>query len=220
MNSIPVLYENEEILVINKPAGLAVQGGNGISHSLDKDFSQTLGYKIFLVHRLDRDTSGLMIVAKSAFAANKWTKLIGSKAAKKEYLALCAGTLKNKSGVIKDDLIQHGESKSAVTYYNVEKQWNTLISPEYSQEITSVPLSLIRLKLETGRMHQIRIHLAKQNCPIAGDDQHGNFKINKLLKKQLKVKRLMLASVKLTIPIDGKEMVFEIPLPEDFPVEQ
>ncbi len=220
MNSIPVLYENEEILVINKPAGLAVQGGNGISHSLDKDFSQTLGYKIFLVHRLDRDTSGLMIVAKSAFAANKWTKLIGSKAAKKEYLALCAGTLKNKSGVIKDDLIQHGENKSAVTYYNVEKQWNTSISPEYSQEITSVPLSLIRLKLETGRMHQIRIHLAKQNCPIAGDDQHGNFKINKLLKKQLKVKRLMLASVKLTIPIDGKEMFFEIPLPEDFPVEQ
>ena len=220
MNSIPVLYENEEILVINKPAGLAVQGGNGISHSLDKDFSQTLGYKIFLVHRLDRDTSGLMIVAKSAFAANKWTKLIGIKAAKKEYLALCAGTLKNKSGVIKDDLIQHGESKSAVTYYNVEKQWNTSISPEYSQEITSVPLSLIRLKLETGRMHQIRIHLAKQNCPIAGDDQHGNFKINKLLKKQLKVKRLMLASVKLTMPIDGKEMVFEIPLPEDFPVEQ
>ena len=220
MNSIPVLYENEEILVINKPAGLAVQGGNGISHSLDKDFSQILGYKIFLVHRLDRDTSGLMIVAKSAFAANKWTKLIGSKAAKKEYLALCAGTLKNKSGVIKDDLIQHGESKSAVTYYNVEKQWNTSISPEYSQEITSVPLSLIRLKLETGRMHQIRIHLAKQNCPIAGDDQHGNFKINKLLKKQLKVKRLMLASVKLTMPIDGKEMVFEIPLPEDFPVEQ
>ena len=220
MNSIPVLYENEEILVINKPAGLAVQGGNGISHSLDKDFSQTLGYKIFLVHRLDRDTSGLMIVAKSAFAANKWTKLIGSKAAKKEYLALCAGTLKNKSGVIKDDLIQHGESKSAVTYYNVEKRWNTSISPEYSQEITSVPLSLIRLKLETGRMHQIRIHLAKQNCPIAGDDQHGNFKINKLLKKQLKVKRLMLASVKLTMPIDGKEMVFEIPLPEDFPVEQ
>ena len=133
---------------------------------------------------------------------------------------LCAGTLKNKSGVIKDDLIQHGESKSAVTYYNVEKQWNTSISPEYSQEITSVPLSLIRLKLETGRMHQIRIHLAKQNCPIAGDDQHGNFKINKLLKKQLKVKRLMLASVKLTMPIDGKEMVFEIPLPEDFPVEQ
>lgn len=220
MNSIPVLYENDEILVINKPAGLAVQGGNGISHSLDKDFSQTLGYKIFLVHRLDRDTSGLMIVAKSAFAANKWTKLIGSKAARKEYLALCAGTLKNKSGVIKDDLIQHGENKSAVTYYNVEKQWNISISPEFSQEITSVPLSLIRLKLETGRMHQIRIHLAKQNCPIAGDDQHGNFKINKLLKKQLKVKRLLLASVKLTMPIDGKEMVFEIPVPEDFPVEQ
>lgn len=217
MNSIPVLYENEEILVINKPAGLAVQGGNGISHSLDKDFSEALGYKIFLVHRLDRDTSGLMIVAKSSFAANKWTKLIGSKTAKKEYLALCVGKLKQKSGVIKEDLVQHGENKAAVTYFNVEKEWETEINPEYSQEINKLPLTLVRLKLETGRMHQIRIHLAKQNCPIAGDDQHGNFKLNKLLKKQLKVKRLLLASVKLTLPVDGKEMVFEIPLPEDFP---
>lgn len=220
MNSIPVLYENEEILVINKPAGLAVQGGNGISHSLDKDFSEALGYKIYLVHRLDKDTSGLMIVAKSPFAANKWTKLIGSKVAKKEYLALCAGKLKSKSGVIKDYLIQHGDSKSAVTYFNVETEWETSINPEYSQEITSIPLTLVRLKLETGRMHQIRIHLAKQNCPIAGDDQHGNFKLNKLLKKQLKVKRLLLASVKLTLPIDGKDVVFEIPMPEDFPSAQ
>lgn len=217
MNSIPILYENDEILVINKPAGLAVQGGNGISHSLDKDFSQLLGYKIFLVHRLDKDTSGLMIVAKSAFAANKWTKLIGSKVAKKEYVALCAGKLKAESGVIKEDLVQHGESKNAVTYYNVEEQWNVAISPEFSQDVQNVPLTLVRLKLETGRMHQIRIHLAKQNCPIAGDDQHGNFKINKLLKKQLKVKRLMLASVKLTLPLDGKDKVFEIPLPDDFP---
>ena len=79
MNSIPILYENDEILVINKPSGLAVQLGEGLSHSLDKDFSQSLGYKIYLVHRLDKDTSGLMIVAKSPFAASKWTKIIGSK---------------------------------------------------------------------------------------------------------------------------------------------
>ena len=62
-------------------------------------------------------------------------------------------------------------------------------------------------------MHQIRIHLAKQNCPIAGDDQHGNFKINKLLKKHFKIKRFLLASVRLTIPINEKDMVFEIENP-------
>jgi len=67
--------------------------------------------------------------------------------------------------------------------------------------------------LETGRMHQIRIHLAKQGCPIAGDDQHGNFKINKLLKKHFKVKRFLLASVRLTIPLNGKDVIFEIENP-------
>ena len=75
-----------------------------------------------------------------------------------------------------------------------------------------IPLCLIKLQLETGRMHQIRIHLAKNNCPIAGDDQHGNFKLNKLLKKVCKIKRLQLAAVRLTIPLEGKEKVFEIPV--------
>ena len=62
-------------------------------------------------------------------------------------------------------------------------------------------------------MHQIRINLGKNNCAIAGDDQHGNFKVNKLLKKICKIKRLQLAAVKLTIPLEGKEMVFEIETP-------
>lgn len=68
--------------------------------------------------------------------------------------------------------------------------------------------------LETGRMHQIRIHLAKNLCPIAGDDQHGNFKLNKQLKKSLGIKKLLLASVKLTVPLKSQNQVFEIPLPD------
>lgn len=219
MNLIPILYENDEIYVINKPSGLAVQGGNGVSHSLDNDFSQQLGNKIYLVHRLDKDTAGLMIVAKNSQAANKWTKLIGSKAAKKEYIAICAGTINPKSGVIKESLYQHGEEKSAVTYYSVEREWEVNTTTDDGN--VKITMSEIRLKLETGRMHQIRIHLAKQGCPIAGDDQHGNFKINKQLKKSLKIKKLLLASVKLTIPVDGsvdgksgKEKIFEIDLPD------
>jgi 23S rRNA pseudouridine955/2504/2580 synthase len=211
MNTIPILYDDEEIFVINKPAGLAVQGGQGIKHSLDVDFSEQVGHKVYLVHRLDKDTCGLMIVAKNAVAANKWTKLIGSKIAKKEYIALCVGKMHAKSGVIKEKLVQHGQEKSAITNYTVEKQWKKSYLVDDVQK--EIDFSQIRLVLETGRMHQIRIHLAKQNCPIAGDDQHGNFKINKLLKKHFKIKRFLLASVRLTIPINGKDMVFEIENP-------
>jgi len=211
MNTIQILYDDEEIFVINKPAGLAVQGGQGIKHSLDVDFSEQVGHKIYLVHRLDKDTCGLMIVAKNPLAANKWTKLIASKIVKKEYIAICVGKMKSKNGIIKEDLVQHGQQKSAVTNYHVEKEWQKKYEGENEEVLFN--FSQIRLLLETGRMHQIRIHLAKQNCPIAGDDQHGNFKINKQLKKYFKIKRFLLASVRLTIPINRKDIVFEIENP-------
>ena len=211
---IPIIYQNDEIFIINKPAGLAVQGGKKITHSLDKDFAEQVGSKVYLVHRLDKETAGLMVVAKSAFAAGKWTKLISSKIVRKEYIAVCCGKLAKKSGVIDESLVQHGETKRAVTKYAVENEWTE--NCDNSGEALLLDFCRIRLLLETGRMHQIRIHLAKQNCPICGDDQHGNFKLNKLLKKQFKIKNLLLASVKLTVPIDGKETVFEIEQPEYF----
>ena len=190
--------------MINKNSGLAVQGGANVKHSIDVDFADEIGQKIFLVHRLDKDTAGLMIVAKTQAAAAKWTKLISSKNVKKEYIAICAGTIEPKKGIICEKIVQHGEEKKAVTNYEVEKEIETECGK----------LSQIRLLLETGRMHQIRIHLAKNSCPIAGDDQHGNFKLNKQLKKTLGIKKLLLASVKLTVPLQSKNQVFEIPLPE------
>ena len=84
----------------------------------------------------------------------------------------------------------------------------------------SIHLSLIRLMLETGRMHQIRIHLSKNGCPIAGDDQHGNFKLNKQLKKLAGIKRLQLSAVRLTIPLEGKDKTFEVSAPFDFKFEE
>ena len=204
MNGLTILYEDEEIFVISKNSGLAVQGGDNIKHSIDVDFADEIGQKIFLVHRLDKDTAGLMIVAKNPAAAAKWTKLISGKTVKKEYIAICAGTIEPKKGIICEKIVQHGEEKKAVTNYEVEKEIETECGK----------LSQIRLLLETGRMHQIRIHLAKNSCPIAGDDQHGNFKLNKQLKKTLGIKKLLLASVKLTVPLQSKNQVFEIPLPE------
>ena len=208
MTDVEIVFENDEILVINKPAGVAVQGGKDIAHPLDKELSLKLGYPVHLVHRLDRDTNGLLIVAKTAPAAAKWTKLIGGKLVSKEYIAICAGRLPKKEGTIRINIIQHGDEKNSVTHFKV------LAEKEFNFEGEKIILSKIRLKLETGRMHQIRIHLAKQNCPIAGDDKHGNFKLNKTLKKNLKIKNLLLCAQTLSIPLNGQPFVISIPLPD------
>ena len=184
---------------------MPVQGGEKITHSLDEEFAKQVGQKVYLVHRLDKDTSGLMIVAKTPQAAAKWTKLIATKELKKEYIAVCAGSLKQKKGEITEDIIQHGQSKRAVTHYQVEKEWQVEREGE-----DPIPMCQIRLLLETGRMHQIRIHLAKQGCPIAGDDQHGNFKLNKILRKAAGIKSLQLFSVKLSLPLENSPGVFEL----------
>ena len=210
MNAIPIVYENEEIIIINKPAGVSVQGGEGIAHPLDKELPEQTGHEIFLVHRLDKDTSGLMIAAKTKPAAAKWSKLVASRAVKKEYDAICIGTFSERKGVITDDVVQHGEIKRAVTQYAVSEVFEIDCGGE------KLSLSLVRLALETGRMHQIRIHLAKKGCPIAFDDKHGNFAKNKLLKKYCGTKRLLLCASKLSFSLSGKENTVRIELPKAF----
>ena len=183
---------------------MPVQGGEKIAHPLDEELARQTGQKVYLVHRLDKDTSGLMIVAKTPAAANKWTKLIGSKEVEKEYIALCIGRLAQKQGIINEDLVQHGQVKKALTHYRVLEEQTV------EWEGQKLILSRVSLVLQTGRMHQIRIHLAKQGCPIAGDDQHGNFKLNKILRKAAGIRHLQLFSVRLTIPLDGKNTVFKL----------
>lgn len=208
MNLIPVLYENNDILVINKKSGMSVQGGEKIAHPLDEELSKQVGYKVHLVHRLDRDTSGLMVVAKSGAAAARWIQLIAGKQVQKEYEAICIGIPKGgASGTITDSISKAGVEKPAVTHYRVIKTF------EVQSDSEKLTLSLIHLKLGTGRMHQIRIHLAKNGCPVAGDDQHGNFKLNKMLRKITGARLLMLASVRLSLPADGTVKTFEIELP-------
>lgn len=199
MNPIPIIYENSEIIIINKPQGVAVQGGQNIAHPLDKELPLQLGYPIYLVHRLDQETQGLLVVAKSPQAANKWTHLIGEKAVTKEYDAICIGVPEKPKGQFKSAINDRGVEKASLTFYEVKKSWN----------IDSYTLSWIHLTLGTGRMHQIRIHLAKAGFPIAGDDKHGNFKANKALKKLCGIKRLQLISSRLTIPVEGKTLTFE-----------
>ncbi len=219
MDPVSIIYENKEILVINKPFGVSVQGGSGVSHPLDEELSKQVGYKIYLVHRLDRETSGLMIVAKSPQSASKWISLIGSKKVHKEYTAICFGipVVKQKdvlAGVISMPVNKDGRVLEAVTHFEVKKTVVLAESNIEGDNESIVRLSIIKLVLGTGRMHQIRIHLGKCMCPIVADDKHGNFKLNKKVQKLCKIKKLCLASTKIVIPIEGKDVAFEIPLPQ------
>lgn len=231
MLKIPIVFENDEIFVINKPAGISVQGGEGVAHPLDSEFSKQVGFKVHLVHRLDKETCGLMIVAKSAEAASKWIKMISSKLVQKEYAAVCFGEpeiggKKKKSGVIFGNVEKNGREQAAETFFEVleikkinkeyEKQDDKGVIQKAKAEFT---LSRLKLVLGTGRMHQIRIHMAQAGSPIVGDDKHGNFKLNKLAKKTLKIKNLLLCSKKITLPLGGVPKTFEIELPEYFQID-
>lgn len=223
MNVLPVLFENNEILLINKRAGLSVQGGEKVRHPVDELLSKQIGAKVYPVHRLDKDTSGILVVAKNPKAAAKWTQLISCGHVKKQYVALCIGIPQNidlenaqgKTGAFSTDIGIGKDRRKAFTEYKIKDV--ALFKPDMPMEeieFEPFPVSFLELTLGTGRTHQIRIHLAQSGCPIIADDKYGNFKSNKLLRKYVKTKTLQLAANKLTIPINGEATSFEIPLPE------
>ena len=222
---IPIIYEDSEIFVINKRQGLAVQGGAGISHSVDSDLAAQVGQKIYLVHRLDKETSGLLVCAKNPRAAAKWARILGEKSAEKEYKALCFGEMKNPRGKISSDIVERGVKKRAETFYetekvfeipwedteeNFEKRDGNNAESKFSAGVLPRKISLLRLRLGTGRMHQLRIHLAAEGVPICGDDKHGDFSANRLLKKKFGIKRLCLCAFRLTLPLAEGRRTFEI----------
>ena len=188
---IPVIFENDDICVINKPSGLAVQGGSGVSTSVDTLLAEQRGAKVYLVHRLDKDTAGLLITAKNSAAAALWTKLIGSRSVSKRYCALCTGMFASQKGRIDDPVVHKGNVKEAETFFRVRRQ------ADIEEGGMRLYFSLVDLTLGTGRMHQIRIHLAGQKTPIAGDDKYGDFKLNRFLRKTFGIKKLHLAATRL-----------------------
>lgn len=198
---IASLYQDEEILVLDKPAGLAVQPGAGVRICLVDAVERDYGFRPYLVHRLDKETAGLIIVARDPAAASRWTRAIASREVGKFYRAVTADGLRGDRGVMRGDVKVKGEAMSA------ETRWRRLA------RFGAARFSWLELELGTGRTHQIRLHLAQNGAPILGDDLHGNFALNKELRKSVGLKRLLLLSWRLALP-GGR--VVTAPLPEHF----
>ncbi|MDR0639916.1 MAG: RluA family pseudouridine synthase [Spirochaetaceae bacterium] len=200
---IPILYEDEDVFVLDKPAGLAVQGGKNITRSLDALLEAHFSPRPLLVHRLDQNTSGAILVAKHKEAAAFFTKIIAGRRIQKTYLAVCKKSpmLKPQS-VIGETITVKGEVKNAVTHYRTIAD--------------AGDFALVELTLETGRMHQIRRHLSALNAPVIGDDKYGDFTLNKALKKERHIKHLLLHSARITFPAETGRVTVEVPLPPYF----
>ena len=208
---LEIVYEDSSCIVINKPAGLAVQGGKGIGVSLDSILAPSWPQRPLLVHRLDRDTSGLILVAKNKTTAAVYSRLLGGdraeghRAVVKRYLAMCKGKPAKGEGVISLDLEIRGVKKKSETRYRLIEGFKD-------------DFSLLELELGTGRMHQIRRHLALTGNPVLGDDKHGDFTLNHHLRKTMKLNKLLLHASRLIIPEtrDNPRLDLSAPLPEYF----
>jgi 23S rRNA pseudouridine955/2504/2580 synthase len=207
VKNIEILYEDDNIIVVNKPAGLAVQGGEGIKTSLDVILAEIREPKPLLVHRLDKDTSGVLLAAKGHENAAYFSHLLNSPKIVKQYTAVCTGHFENEKGVITEKLSIHGNLKSSETRYKVLK---TSVFTEEAFEY-----SVLELELGTGRMHQIRRHLSMNGNPVLGDDKYGDFALNKKLHKNIGLKRLLLHASRLIINDDFTTDI-RAPLPNYF----
>jgi 23S rRNA pseudouridine955/2504/2580 synthase len=207
MKNIEILYEDDHIIVVNKPAGLAVQGGERVKTSLDTILAQIRTPKPLLVHRLDKDTSGALLAAKGREAAACFSSLLNSSKIVKQYIAVCAGQPKNEKGIITDKLLIQGSLKKSETRYKILK---TNVFPE-----ENIEYSVLELELGTGRMHQIRRHLSMNGHPVLGDDKYGDFTLNKKLRKTAGLRHLLLHASRLIIK-NGFTADIHAPLPEYF----
>jgi 23S rRNA pseudouridine955/2504/2580 synthase len=213
---LPIIYEDDALLVINKPSGVAVHGGSGVSFGVIEQMRRARPQAKFLelVHRLDRETSGVLLLAKKRSALTAMHEIMREGASDKRYLTLVLGQWSNVKQHVKLPLHKfdtaQGEKRVMVkeggqashTIFTLQKNW-----PGFS---------LLEAQLKTGRTHQIRVHLSHLGFPIAGDDKYGDFARNRELMKQgLKRMFLHAHSIAFTHPLTGEAMHISAPLPPE-----
>ena len=220
----PVLMEDEAMMAIDKPAGVAVHGGSGVSFGVIEQLrrARPASANLELVHRLDRETSGVLLVAKKRSALKNLQDQFRDRETGKTYLALVLGLWPSNKKVIDSPLFKYtvdtgvGEGERRVKV--VDKD-----DPNGMRSITLVrvartvgPYTLLEVTIKTGRTHQIRVHLASQGHPIAGDDKYGDFEHNKLLHK-MGLKRMFLHAwqLKFQHPQSHRPVSLQAPLPSE-----
>jgi 23S rRNA pseudouridine955/2504/2580 synthase len=213
---MPILFEDEALLAIDKPPGIAVHGGSGVAHGVIESLRSMRPQARFLelVHRLDRETSGVLLIAKKRSALTVLHEMMRSRDMDKRYLAGVSGRFRNERQRVRVSLAKHvnsaGEKRVSVSEDGQEAE-TVLRMVERGPEF-----SLLEAELLTGRTHQIRVHLAHLGHPVLGDDKYGNFELNKRLRKE-GLKRMFLHAAKLSFahPVTGETLELVSPLPAD-----
>ncbi|OSI16265.1 RluA family pseudouridine synthase [Neisseria dumasiana] len=219
-----IVYEDDAMLVVNKPSGVAVHGGSGVSFGVIEQLrrSRPEARYLELVHRLDKDTSGLLMIAKKRSALVKLHEAIRNDHPKKVYLALGVGKLAQDklnvklplfkyTGAQGEKMVRVSESgRHAHTVFRVLKRF----SDGLLHQVGLSHLTLVEATLKTGRTHQIRVHMQSQQCPIAGDERYGDYQANKRLHK-LGLKRMFLHAAELHLqhPLTGEPLHLKAELP-------
>ncbi len=210
-----MLYEDAHLLVIDKPAGVAVHGGSGVAFGVIEQLRAARPDErmLELAHRLDRETSGALMVARSRKALVALHDMMRQSQGRKHYLALVVGDWVNDRQHIRLPLLKYltpdGERRVRVDALGKPAHTIVTLRRRYAGRY-----SLVGAELRTGRTHQIRVHLAAQGHPIAGDEKYGPDAIRAALAAQ-GFRRMFLHAHRLEIPhpVSGEPLVFESPLP-------
>ena len=212
---LPILYEDEHLLAVDKPAGLAVHGGSGIAHGVIESLRSMRPEARFLelVPRLDRDTSGVLLVAKKRSALTALHEMMREREMDKRYLVGVKGRFRNEMQRVSAALEKRevdGEKRVSVSPGGQDAQ------TVFRRLSRGAEASLLEAELLTGRTHQIRVHLQHLKHPVLGDDKYGDFELNKKLRRE-GLKRMFLHARALSFvhPVTGDKVTFESPLPAD-----
>lgn len=227
----PVIFEDEAFLVIDKPAGVAVHGGSGVSFGVIEQMRQArTGAKLLeLVHRLDRETSGLLLIAKKKSALKVLQDQFRERETGKTYLALVRGAwparLKVLDQPLRKYLLPDGERRVKVTSkddldamhsVSLVRLAARIPAPAGLSALLPEGMSLLEVTIKTGRTHQIRVHLSHAGHPIAGDDKYGDFELNRQLARA-GLKRMFLHAWRLQLkhPVTNASIEFKSELPDE-----
>jgi 23S rRNA pseudouridine955/2504/2580 synthase len=235
----PILFEDENVLAIHKPAGVAVHGGSGVSFGVIEQMRMARPQAKFLelVHRLDRETSGILLIAKKRSALTRLQDQFRERETGKVYLALVSGIWPANKKVLDKPLHKYlmdslegvagaGERRVKVVARDDPDGMKSvtlvkvIASSAKSPDAAETAYTLLEVTIKTGRTHQIRVHLASEGMPIVGDDKYGNFDLNKSLSRLPEgqaLRRMFLHawSLEFNHPVSGERIALKAQLPPD-----